>query len=515
MRAVLLLSALALAVGIDTASAQLDPSIDPFLCYRAKPSRGAARFAGAGRLVLGDRFQTAPADVTKARGLCTPADVGDAGTLDDETQLSAYQVKTPVGAVTHVPRSRVHVTNQLGTLIVDTLRPEGLLVPANLDADGDPGAPDPEDHELDGYSCYTVRTTRGTPRFPRGLSVTVADQFSDDEPRTYDVGRPRQLCVPTEIAEQDIKHPTEGLMCYRVHRARTSAKPAPGHRLDLHDALGSQVVDPIREDMLCLPSVIDDELCNGSSSLCTRRYDQVAYATTHNAMSNGDEGWLLPNQQHGISRQLDDGIRALMLDTHYFGAGDEVDLCHEYCELGREPLVSGLAKIKRFLDRRPNEIVSIIFEAYVDEADVEDAFDEAGLLDYLHEQPLDQPWPTLRELIAAGTRLVVFTDERGEEPWHHYVWDYASETPFSFETPDDFTCAPNRGNPNNGLFILNHFLTQTVGRPELAQQVNYDPLFIDRALQCQAERNRLPNFVTVDFYDIGDVFFVTNALNGP
>lgn len=509
---VLAWSLLALGVLAGPAAAQLAPSIDPFLCYRAKPSRGTVHFAGLGGLGLGDRFQTAPLDLTKARTLCTPADVDDAGTLDDATQLTGYQVRTPDGVAEHVPQSRLRVTNQLGTLTVDTLRAERLLVPANADPDVDPLAPERDDHDLDGYTCYAVRTTRGTPRLARDLSVTVGDQFTDDA-RTYDVRRARQLCVPTEIAQQDIRHPTEGLMCYRVRRARTSARPNPPHRLNLRDGFGPQIVDPVREDLLCLPSVIDDDLCNGSTALCTRRYDQVAYATTHNAMTNADEGWTFPNQQHGISRQLDDGIRALMLDTHYFQG--ETDLCHAYCELGHERLADGLAKIKRFLDRRPNDVVSIIFEAYVDEADVADAFDEAGLLDYLHEQPVDQPWPTLRELIDAGTRLVVFTDERGDEPWHHYVWDYASETPFSFERPSDFTCAPNRGNPNNGLFILNHFLTQIVGSADLARQVNFDPLFVDRALQCQDERNRLPNFVTVDFYDIGDVFHVVNALNGP
>jgi hypothetical protein len=118
------------------------------------------------------------------------------------------------------------------------------------------------------------------------------------------------------------------------------------------------------------------------------------------------------------------------------------------------------------------------------------------------------------QLIAAGTRLVVFTDERGVLPWHHYVWDYASETPYSFETPADLSCAPNRGDPAQPLFILNHFLTQVLGSPQLAEQINHDPLFIERALACQAERSRLPNFVTVDFYDIGDVFPVTTTLNG-
>ncbi|MCH2581964.1 MAG: hypothetical protein MK133_12310, partial [Planctomycetes bacterium] len=34
---------------------------------------------------------------------------------------------------------------------------------------------------------------------------------------------------------------------------------------------------------------------NGAKKLQAKRYDEVAYATTHNAMSNSDEGWLFPN----------------------------------------------------------------------------------------------------------------------------------------------------------------------------------------------------------------------------
>jgi hypothetical protein len=264
--------------------------------------------------------------------------------------------------------------------------------------------------------------------------------------------------------------------------------------------------------MLCLPTTLDDGTCNGHAALCDRRYDQVAYATTHNAMSNADEGWLGPNQQHGLTKQLEDGIRGLMLDTHY-DAG-VAHLCHSFCQIGKEPLVSGLLKIRRFLDLHPQEVVTIIFEAYISEADTEAAFAAAGLLPYVHVQPVGEPWPTLATLIQNDTRLVVFTDVRGSRPWHHYVWDYASETPYSFETPEQLSCAPNRGNPSRPLFILNHFLTQILGSPQLASQINYNPLFIERALACQTARSRLPNFVTVDFYDIGDVFPVTAALNG-
>jgi len=158
--------------------------------------------------------------------------------------------------------------------------------------------------------------------------------------------------------------------------------------------------------------------------------------------------------------------------------------------------------------------VSIIFESYVAEADVEAAVIASGLAPYVHVQA-GGAWPTLREMVATDARLVVFTDDASAVlPWHHYVWSHAWETHFSAETPEDFSCAKNRGSLANPLFILNHFLTAPIGFPHLAEMVNHDPFFVERALQCQAESGALPNFVTVDFYDIGDVFHVVDVLNG-
>jgi len=266
------------------------------------------------------------------------------------------------------------------------------------------------------------------------------------------------------------------------------------------------------------PASIPDT-CNGRLDLCARRFDQVAYPTTHNAMSNEDAGWINPNQRHGIARQLDDGVRALMLDTHY-DTDFEPALCHGLCQLGSTPLVEGLADIERFLsaDDHRGDVVSIIFETYISAEDTAAAFDAAGLLDYVRAQPRGEPWPTLRELIDADQRLVVFTDaDGGAYPWYLDVWAFAWETPFSNRDASDFTCDINRGSSDNDLFILNHFLTQTIPKPELAEQVNVNPLFIDRAMQCMTASGRLPNFVTVDFYSIGDLFAVVDALDdaGP
>ena len=252
--------------------------------------------------------------------------------------------------------------------------------------------------------------------------------------------------------------------------------------------------------------------CDGAPLLCARRYDEVAYATTHNAMSNAEEGWYVPCQEYGITHQLQDGVRALMLDLHDLDG--QVSLCHGSCTLGSEPLLEGLEEIRLFLESDPGAVITLIFESYVDASAVEAVFTEAGLISSLHTQDPAEPWPTLGQMREAGTPLVVFSDhDAGNPAWYQDVWQYAWETPFSAETPEDLSCQRNRGEDGNPLFILNHFLTAPVSLPSLAEQVNYNPFFIERAQECQATANRLPNFVTVDFYATGDLFAVLDTLN--
>ena len=117
-------------------------------------------------------------------------------------------------------------------------------------------------------------------------------------------------------------------------------------------------------------------LCNGGSQLCDRAYDEVAYATTHNAYSNATDGFIGPNQEFAVPRQLSDGIRGLMLDAYILDG--EVVQYHTLADLGTYPLLSTLTEIREFLQANPREVVTIIFESYVDGDDIADVFAEAG-----------------------------------------------------------------------------------------------------------------------------------------
>jgi len=254
--------------------------------------------------------------------------------------------------------------------------------------------------------------------------------------------------------------------------------------------------------------------CNGSLALCARRYDQVAYPTTHNAMSNAEDGFSFPNQHRAVARQLADGVRGLMLDV-YVGDNGRPYLCHAICSGGQTLLVDGLATIRGFLDQHRGEVVTIIFESYIPAPMMADAFAASGLDRYVHAQAPGAPWPTLRELIDREERLVVFTDDDGggAYPWYLDVWAHAWETPFAAATTADFTCAMGRGDAAHPLFIFNHFLTRTFAVPEEAATVNANPFLLDRARACMTASGRLPNFVTIDFYDQGDLFAAVAALN--
>ncbi|MCK6504973.1 hypothetical protein L6R53_16510 [Myxococcota bacterium] len=235
---------------------------------------------------------------------------------------------------------------------------------------------------------------------------------------------------------------------------------------------------------------------------------------THNSMSNQDDGWLPPNQQHGLTAQLQDGVRALMLDTHY-GEDGSAMLCHAECALGSQPLSEGLGELADFLDAHPREVLVVLFEDYVTPEDTVAAIELAGLADRAIPPPADGDWPTLQALIDADTR-VLFTAQGGggAAAWYAGAWDLFYDTPYSFETAADFTCDLNRGSPDNAFFLVNHWLSAPISLPEFGEEVNQQEVLLPRVEACAAQWGRPVSFVGVDFYAVGDLFSVVDRVNG-
>jgi hypothetical protein len=152
-----------------------------------------------------------------------------------------------------VRRTNLLITNQFGQIRVDTIKPDLLFVPAHKSLVSQPPPPDNNAHAVDHYKCYRVRLTPGTPRFPRGVTAEVADQFTSPA-KTLSLKKPRHLCTPVDKNGEGIKEPAGHLLCYK-------AKPVRGE--PKHTAVTAFVTDQFvagqmttrKEAELCVPSL--------------------------------------------------------------------------------------------------------------------------------------------------------------------------------------------------------------------------------------------------------------------
>ncbi|MBC8452887.1 MAG: hypothetical protein H8D69_00275 [Chloroflexi bacterium] len=286
--------------------------------------------------------------------------------------------------------------------------------------------------------------------------------------------------------------------------------------------------------------------CNGRIDLCDVRFDEVTFVATHNSMSNSADGWLFPNQDQNIRQQLEDGVRAFLIDTHYWDQSSvglarlEVDtsfnpaviswfqdilprlgspragtfLCHSSCWLGAVSLNDVLTEVREFLDQHPNEVLTLIIQDGISVSDTQTAFHNARLDPYLFAFEEDTEWPTLRELIESGNRLVVMAESSSPPPeWYMSAWDVLQDTRYDAHDVSDLGCSLNRGSAENSLLLMNHWITGTPPDRVDAALVNNTDFIIQRALLCRDERGHVPNFIAVDFYRQGNVFAAAKYLN--
>ena len=224
--------------------------------------------------------------------------------------------------------------------------------------------------------------------------------------------------------------------------------------------------------------------CNGSAALCDRPLNQVAFAGAHNAMSAATSpGWLFAENDFGITAQLQYGVRALLLKSHYgiptginlagselvvtdtateikanrdaeiaelspqavaraqqleaLAPGDsnahDVYLCHVYCALGATKMTDALSDVRRFIDRNPDEVVILFIGDYVTPADTAKQFEAAGLINRIWTYDTTAPPPTLRQMIDAHRNLLVLSEHFGGTPaWYTKGYGIFQDTPFTF-----------------------------------------------------------------------------------
>jgi hypothetical protein len=304
--------------------------------------------------------------------------------------------------------------------------------------------------------------------------------------------------------------------------------------------------------------------CNGSAALCDKRLDEVVFAGTHNSMSaDGEPGWLFAAQDAGIPTQLREGVRALLIDTHYGfatrrgvatdltddsksrekiagevgedfvrtaerlrkrigyegGGTREVFLCHAFCEVGATRALEALEQVHQFLLAHPEEVLILSIEDDTAAADTAKVIERSGLIHEVYRGPAKPPWPTLRDMIERNERVLVLTETATTgPPWMHHQSDIVQETPFHFGTAAELeastSCEPNRGGTAGSLLLVNHWVdTSPAPRKTIARVVNAPAFLGTRIERCRSERGLVPNIVAVDFYRQGDVVGTVRELN--
>lgn len=215
------------------------------------------------------------------------------------------------------------------------------------------------------------------------------------------------------------------------------------------------------------------------------------------------------------------------------------------CFLDRSatPFKDFLQQIKGFLDKHPHEVITILLNDFVEEPErLARAFEEAGLMSSVYAQDRNAPWPTLRELIEQGRRLIVFTDTEYDQkkyPWLNYRNFYnAWKGSYNFTSTNIFTnpktpierfgtfgpldeIDPPSG-PRNKLLDIHHVVTPGLaGDRDASKIVNKRSVFRAHMKRIANAAQHIPNFISIDFYEYpsvahpkGDVFDVIEELNG-
>ncbi|KAK9676047.1 hypothetical protein RND81_11G050100 [Saponaria officinalis] len=251
-------------------------------------------------------------------------------------------------------------------------------------------------------------------------------------------------------------------------------------------------------------------------------FNKYAFLATHNsfAIKAGHEEEKVPtvtltNQEDSITQQLNNGVRALMLDTYDY-KGD-VWLCHSFkgkCHAytAFQRAIDAFKEIEAFMSKNPSEIVTLILEDYVtSRKGLRRVFKESGLMKFwfpLSRMPTNgRNWPLVKDMVGKNQRLIVFTSMQSKQKSEGiaYQWNYMVENQYGNQGMEPGRC-PKRNESSalndrtKSLVLVNHFKTIPM---KLTTCEDNSRQLIKTLQTCYlAAGHRWANFVAVDYYKV-------------
>lgn len=262
------------ALAVVTPVPRCSPTLRHFQCYEVKPGQ----FSTPAPTVV-DRFGTVVPTLRYPHRLCAPADKrGEDPTAPADPQhLVGYvaKAKTP-------KRLGLTVTNQFGTITLDAIRPDLLMVPTAKSLGGPPAPLVPP--LVDHFMCYKVKRSRGTPKFVPQVAIPVVDQL---ETVTLDASKPARLCVPANKNGEDPSAPGHplALLCYKSRSRTPFATPV----VQTANQFGPDEMTLIHRRELCVPSLIAPDTCGTTTTTTTSSSTSTTTTTTTTSTTSTTE----------------------------------------------------------------------------------------------------------------------------------------------------------------------------------------------------------------------------------
>ncbi len=249
--------------------------------------------------------------------------------------------------------------------------------------------------------------------------------------------------------------------------------------------------------------------CNGDPRLCSRSFSALTFLGTHLSMAT-DDTWPTQTQGRTLNEQLlSGGVRALELEAH--DDQGTLEVCEGSCAVASASLASVLRDVSTFLTQNPTDVLTLVLRSAAPSDALVQAFAAQSLIPLAHSQTPGKPWPTLQHMIDDNQRLVVFLDplptdtDAGAEQnalpaWLHplsaWVWETA---------PSEGTnCVIASGSAQSPLAILNHYSPGESSTGDALTAAHAPEVVAARLNRCNDDRKQVPNFVFVNFAEVGD-----------
>lgn len=264
----------------------------------------------------------------------------------------------------------------------------------------------------------------------------------------------------------------------------------------------------------------------------SKPFDEYSWVTAHNAFI-GDRG-----MAQTLRDSFNRGVRAFMMDIHMQGVGvsdpGHVRVCHlvliSYCHEIDPLLKDAFVVFLDLLKKNRDAIITVTFESTVPRAELKKVLDQfPELATYSVLPPVNGLWPTLQQMIDTNKRLVMFGDG---DSWGTYTTgdktvsilqarDTQVENTYNLgdtAVTHNWECKSRYNHlalslrkvygTFNRTFVLNQFHSWG-GSTADAGDVDNNLTRLQRRVEyfCgQPSGGRNPNFLAIDFNQVGDAF---------